>query len=128
MTFLKKIGFSLVEVLIVLVIITVLALMIMPAYQHYIVRSNRSDAIKSILFTQLSEEKHRTNHPAYYPQSPGIPSMNDYYTITVTNVSPTTYTIIATAGSAQSTDTECTTITLSYANGTTTKSPTLCWQ
>ncbi|EKD92182.1 MAG: Pilus assembly protein [uncultured bacterium] len=125
-------GFSIVEVLIVLVILTILVAALTPAYRNYQIRSNRSDAIKSILAIQIAEEKYRITNMSYGDLAavwPGTTnSYNNYYQMSITNNTASAYTITATALSAQADDTGCTTMTLTNTNGTTTKSPSNCWQ
>lgn len=126
-------GFSITEILIVLLIVAILALALMPAYHHHILTAHRSDAIKTIAWIQAAEEKHRTNNTTYGTLTDigqSSTSQEGHYTITVSDNTATTYTITATAIAAQANDTRCVTFTLAYANGATTKtsSPSsTCW-
>jgi len=126
-------GFSLIELIITLAIVGILAVLLMPAYRNYISRGNRSDAVQSILSAQIAEEKYRLNHATYGTLAQigaSATSPNGNYTIVITNNAAATYTITATTTGSQTTDTSCTTFTLAYSNGTTTKtsSPTAtCW-
>lgn len=124
-------GFSIVEILIVLAIISILAVALMPAYKTYQLKSNRSDAIRSILAIQIAEEKYRIANTSYGNLAAvwsGTNSYDGYYQMSVTNNTASSYTITASALSTQSADTNCATMTLTYANGTATQSPSSCWQ
>lgn len=126
----KQAGFSITEILIVLVIITILVLFFTPAFDTYTLRANRSDAIKTLMAIQLSEERYRIKNTTYGTLAQvwtGTASYEGYYTMAVTVNTATAYTITATAIGAQTGDTGCTTLTVSYSNGTTTKSPASCW-
>ena len=123
-------GFTVVEILIVLILVAVLTILITPSFRYYIVRANRSDAIKSILAIQLAEEKYRLSNTTYGTLAQvwsGTDSIDGLYTMSVSDNTATAYTITATAKTAQSGDSECTTMTLVYANGSTTKTPSTCW-
>lgn len=50
-------GFTLVEMLIVIVIIGIIAAFAYPSYQQHILRSNRSDAITALASLAISQEK-----------------------------------------------------------------------
>ncbi|HLD84370.1 MAG TPA: type IV pilin protein [Coxiellaceae bacterium] len=126
----KQAGFSITEILIVLVIMSILVLLFMPSFDTYTLRANRSDGIKTLMAIQLAEEKYRINHATYGALADvwtGTASYENYYTMAVTVNTATAYTITATATGTQTGDTECTTLTVSYSNGTTTKSPANCW-
>lgn len=133
----KKSGFSLIEILIALVIIAILIVAISPAFNSYILRSNRSDAIKSLAAMQVAEEKWRVNNTSYTttianisPTGSGA-SIDSHYTLAIGSASASAYTLTATPTGSQAGDTDCALFTLTYANGTTslTSSPlTTCWQ
>ena len=124
-------AFSLMEVIITLVIIGILVAVLTPAYNSYITKSQRSDAIKSIANLQVLEEKYRLNNTSYGSLAQlgaTSASLSGYYTMGISNVTASSYTITATAGSEQSSDTGCTTMSIAYANGTSTKNVPNCWQ
>lgn len=124
-------GFSIVEILIVLAILAILVVALTPSYQTYQLKSNRSDAIKSILAIQVAEEKYRINNTSYGALAAvwsGTNSYENHYQMSISNNTASTYTITATPLSSQSADTDCPYLTLTYANGTATKTPAACWQ
>ncbi|OGT27497.1 MAG: hypothetical protein A2624_00245, partial [Gammaproteobacteria bacterium RIFCSPHIGHO2_01_FULL_42_8] len=119
-------GFSLVEILIALVILAVLTMMLMPAYRAYQLHADRSDAFKSLMALQIAQEKYRIENPTYAALASiwtGSSSYDGHYTMAVSDNTASTYTLTATATGEQINDTGCTVLTLSYLNGTVTKSP-----
>lgn len=127
----RRAGFTFTEILIVVVIIAVLTLIFMPKFSIYQLRANRSDAMNSLAGLQLAEEKYRTSNTTYGTLAQvwtGSSSYSSYYTLAVTVNTATSYTLTATATGTQAEDTDCSVFTLSYANGTTTKSPSACWK
>jgi len=131
----KQKGFSVIEVLIVLVLIGILIQMLAPVLGSYIVRSNRSDAIKSLSAMQIAQEKWRLNSTSYGTLAQiwttgATNSLSKLYDMTVTVNTTNAYTLVANApaGYAQNADDSCTTMTITYANGTSTQTPTTCWQ
>lgn len=128
-------GFSIIEILIVLIVLAILIVMLTPALQFYIVRSNRSDAIKSLSAMQIAQEKWRLNSTSYGTLAQiwttgATNSLSGLYDMTVTVNTTNAYTLVANApsGYAQNADTGCTTMTITYANGTSTQTPAACWQ
>jgi len=129
-------GFTLIELMIVLLIAAILVGIAYPSYKAYIRKSRRSDATATLLAMQLAEEKYRYNHTSYgnlaqvwggVAASPG-----GYYTLSISNTSATSYTVTATAQGDQANDsqsgTACTIMQIAIANGTQTQTPANCWQ
>lgn len=125
-------GFTLIELLTVLAIVGILAAIALPAYQSYVRKSRRSDATVALRALQFSEEKYRANNSSYGTLAQlGMNSTTDsgYYTLAVSNVSGTGYTLTASAvsGSSQASDSGCTTLTLQQSGATQTTTPSACW-
>ena len=127
-------GFTLIELMITVAVIGILASVALPAYNSYITKSRRADAISALGQLQLRLESWRADCPSYansgctgrtYPSA-----TSEYYTIAIPTATATAYTLTATPGSRQS-DGECGTLTLSFASGTVTRSAsgsgTNCW-
>lgn len=127
----KTSAFTLIEIVVVIFIIAILAVVAVASYRHYILVSNRSDAIQTLLSIQLAEEKYRTHNVSYGALADvwgGVTATeNGDYTLSISNLSATSYSITATAIGNQVEDTTCATMTLTYSNGTTTKTPATCW-
>lgn len=124
-------GFTLIELLIVIVIVAVLAVIALPLYRTYILKSNRTDALATLLQIENAQENYRISQSQYATLTQlGISSTTPkgYYTIAINFPTTTGYTITATANGNQINDTNCTTISIVVSNGVETKSPTTCWQ
>jgi len=130
-------GFTLIELVVVMVIAGILAAIAIPNYTAYIQRSNRSDARSQLLMASQFMERVRNESgtyagatlPATLQQSP--PTGTARYTVAVGNLGPGTYTLTASAvGQA---DPTCTTMSLTQTgvrNFTTTNgggSMDVCW-
>ena len=128
-------GFSLLELLATLVIVAILVAVAIPTYRSYVMKSNRSDAVHSLLSMQLAQEKHRMGNTTYGNLAAvwgGVTTTSGgHYTLSITNNTATTYTLTATAVGSQTSDTadgsSCAALVLTYANGSTTKTPASCW-
>lgn len=123
------------EMIIVVVLVAMIVTIAIPTYRSYILKSNRADAIHTLLAIQLAQEKYRMNNSNYGTLTQvwsGVTSTDKgYYNLAISNVSTTSYTITATAVGNQASDMEngnsCATLTLSFANNVTTKTPAACW-
>jgi len=93
-------GFTLIELMITVVVISILASIAYPAYQDYVKRARRADAKQALLVIQLSQEKWRANNSTYSSTigdvwSGGSTSLDGYYNLTVTGGTASQY--VATA-------------------------------
>jgi type IV pilus assembly protein PilE len=126
------IGFTLIELMIVVLIVAILASIAVPSYQAYVVRANRTAAKSCMLEFAQSLERFYTTNMTYVGAVPtsGCTSeggLNNNYTITVATPTQLTYTITATPINGQlSRDTTCATLTLDQA-GTRTPTTASCW-
>lgn len=131
----KILAITLIEMLIALSIIGIVTLVSVSVYTKYIYRAHRSDAINSILSISLAEERYRSNNTQYGTSAQvwgGVTSSpSGYYTLAISNLSGTTYTITATAVGSQANDTangtSCSPLTFAMNSGTITKTPAACW-
>lgn len=113
-------GFTLVELLIVVVIIGVLAAIAYPAYQDYGKRARRADAKQALLDLGLNQEKWRANNSSYASTIAsvwfnGTTSLDGYYNLTVSNGTATNFNANATPTGIQTGD-DCGTFAIT-ANG-----------
>lgn len=119
-------GFTLIELMIAVAIIGILSAIAVPSYQKYVREARRADGQALLLDLQQKQEKWRVNNTSYGTLADlgGSPT-SSYYDYTVTVNTATAYTLIATAKSTQTTDTDCTTLSI---NETSVKTPTACWK
>ena len=119
---LKRSGFTLVELLIAVIIIAVLTSVAMPSFLDAIRKGRRSEAFTAINAVQQAQERFRANNQSFAtsmvaavnatPPGLGLASTttpSGYYTLALSNVAPSSYTITATAvsGTSQANDSEC---------------------
>ena len=96
-------GFTLVELVIVVLIIGILAAIAVPNYQKYVARTRRAEAWKDMSQIAMLEESHFANNPTtgYTDDLSDLPfpATGTQYIFSVTSDSPNsqTYTITATA-------------------------------
>lgn len=128
-------GFTLLELMIVVVVIAILAGLAMSGYSKQIRKSHRAEAKQILSQVVLREEKWRANNPLYLGTDSSIAdttlfgtiSAGSYYTVAITTVkSGTAYTVAATPTGDQLKD-SCGTITYAVSGTTITKTPTECW-
>lgn len=134
----KERGFTLIELMVVLIIVGILGAIAIPSFYDQLRKSRRSDAIRCLGEIQLQEEKWRSNHATYADTdavgTPGIAGCTtEHYDINITDGSNTAIAFTATAapksGGAQVGD-ECGTLSVALSSGTVIKSPTTpasCW-
>jgi len=126
-TFVKRNGFTLIELMIVVLIIAVLAAIAIPAYQNYITRAARTKATRALMNLAGMEERF------FYSNNKYTKTLTDFgimdspycvencsdsrrYTITIPSATSTDYTLQAAPAGAQLTqDTACGTLTLNRA-------------
>jgi type IV pilus assembly protein PilE len=131
----KNNGFTLIEMVIAVALVCILTTISVMSYISYVRKSRRTDAINSLLSISLAEERYRSNNATYgtLAQAWGgvTTSQGGYYTLAISNVSATAYTITATATGNQANDsangTSCASMVFSMSSGTISKTPAACW-
>lgn len=128
-------GFTLLELMIAITILGIITIIGVGSYSTYVRKGRRVDAMNMLLSISLAEEKYRGSNTTYGTLaevwSNVSTSPEGYYTVAISNVSATSYTLTATAVGNQANDSEngssCGTLTLTMSNGTITKTPSVCW-
>lgn len=133
-------GFSLLELMVVVIIIAILTAVGYPIYRSHVLKSRRADAKSALAqLAQLQESYYVNNNSSYATTFTSLKGLNElkivgdtivsseggYYQITLTNPGGTfTLTATPTAGGGQSEDTGCTELTI---NSVGEKLPDECW-
>ncbi len=130
-------GFTLIELMIVIVIIGILFAFALPSYQSSVLRGHRADAQGILMDISAREERFMAQNNTYTTDintAAGLnigttTSNNGYYNLSVAACGggiATCYLLTATATGGQANDTDCATITLS-STGVTSGTTANCW-
>ena len=110
-------GFSLIELMIVVVIIGIIAAIALPAYGRYVERTHIADGQRVLLDAAQWMERQYTVNQSSYPGSSdflaNFSGTSDFYDITVDS-DDQTYTLTATADTDRKRGTNCNTLTLNH--------------
>lgn len=118
-------GFSLLELMVAIAIIGILAGVAYPAYQQYVLKSNRSEAIQALTTAAASLERQFTDTNSYTGLAVPDTTSGGHFTLSA-QVTATSYTLTAQATGSQTKDTSCTTFSINQA-GVKTATSTECW-
>ena len=116
-------GFTLVEVIIVVLIISVLAAIAYPAYQDSVVKTRRGAAKSCLLEAETFMQRYYTTNLRYDRTLAAVPvvlppcgagtDVTNHYAVALTAVAPRTYTLTATPQGLQlAKDTDCGTLSV----------------
>jgi type IV pilus assembly protein PilE len=131
-------GFTLIELMIVVVIAAVLASIAVPSYRSYVLRTHRVEAKTALLNLAAAQERFYLENNTYAanavlttapPAGLGLPATteNGWYTVAIANgANAATFTATATATGTQAADTDCTSFSIT-ALGVKTATSTKCW-
>ncbi len=125
----RKKGFTIIELMIVVIIIALLVALAYPSYINYIRKAKRGEAQQLLLNWAINQEIFRSNNPEYATTGQLPAPTHDDYTFALSDRTAATYTLTATGDGDQANDrakdgvTVCT-LTLDQ-NGV--KLPAACW-
>ena len=127
----RILGFTIIELMIVLIIVAILLALAYPAYNQYIRKARRGDAQQLLLNWSINQEIFRSSNTTYADTDDFAAPLSDDYTLNMPSApTATTYTVQAVAENDQVNDkakdgTPCSPLTLDQ-NGM--KQPAGCWE
>ncbi|MBK7261376.1 MAG: prepilin-type N-terminal cleavage/methylation domain-containing protein [Rubrivivax sp.] len=121
-------GFTLIELMIVVVVVAILAAVAFPSFMGSIRKGRRSEAFTALSNVQQAQERWRSNNAAYSsdlsasaPTGLGIAATTSsgYYALSLANVTAIGYEAVATAvsGSSQESDGSCAKLAVQMSGG-----------
>jgi len=125
----RKSGFTVIELMIVLVIVAILVALAYPSYVDYVRKARRGEAQQLLMNWSINQEIFRSNNTTYADLAALPAPAHDYYTFNLGGVVPTAsvYTLRAEATGDQLNDTakgDCTVLTITSTGA---KLPAVCW-
>ena len=142
----RRNGFTLVEMLIVVTVGAILVTVALPSYQEYLRKARRSDGKEALLRLQLEQERHRANRVSYATTvgsgDNGLAlvdatgdlrrSAEGHYTVSVVSASATGYVLKADGNGSlssgrQARDGLCTVLQLTLSPAGESREPANCW-
>ncbi|UTW05640.1 prepilin-type N-terminal cleavage/methylation domain-containing protein (plasmid) [Amphritea atlantica] len=104
----KQSGFTLIELMIVVVIVGILVTIAYPSYTSFVQKSRRGDAIASLADFRVEQEKWRANNISYTTSAADLglsgSSKDGYYDMTIVSAGASTYQVTAAPTGVQSSD------------------------
>ena len=128
----RQIGFTLIELMVVVAVVAILALIALPMYGEQSRKGKRAEAAQALGDFQLRQESFRADHPTYGDTTSNSTATNvlgsvanvtayntglKYYTVAVSGNTATGYTLTATRKGDLANDPKCGNFTLTMSAG-----------
>lgn len=134
-SFLREHGFTLMEMMIVVVVVAILAAVAIPSYRHFLLKGHRADAKTALATLQMAQERYRGNNLTYAATLADLglaaASPQGYYILAIQSAAVTSYEATATATGPQVSDAGCQKLAVTQAgfstDSTKTSNPAECW-
>ena len=112
----RPLGFTIIEVLIVVAILGILAAIAIPAVTKYVTDARRADGKTALLAAAQTMERFYTNNYTYANATIPATSGEGYYNLTLTAANATAFTIEAkpVSGGKMASDTLCETLSINH--------------
>lgn len=133
----KARGFSLIELMIVIVIIAIIATFAIPSYLHVLEKSRRAEAQTALMELATKMERYYTENHTYVGATLSNLNMpanteDGFYALSLSNLAVNTYTLTATPQGTQTADTKCSAFSLNQlgqktVSGSASSPLTECW-
>ena len=143
-------GFTLIELMAVVVIVGILAAIAYPTFMAQVRKSRRAEAVSATAQIQQGQERFRANCPCYAHSvtnavsatcpaaCPGtladaglgiaaVAGARYTYALSATTATAYTLTVTAVSGSSQAADTACSPLVVTVTNGNAARTPAACW-
>lgn len=127
-------GFSMIELMIVVVIISILAAIAIPSYRQYVMKGHRSEATRALQDIASRQESYYFSNNEYTDNLANLGASSSiagaYFTVAIPSASSSDYEITATARGTQTQDGGCATFTLHRSGAkesTGTATTDTCW-
>ena len=118
-------GFTLIELMVVVIIVGIMASIAVPAYNTYMREARRSDARSALNQIAAQQAEYVLNHAAYATTVTalglGSTSENGYYALSLPVANTASFTARATATAEQSNDNRCATFEITHTGTKTAK-------
>ena len=135
----RQTGYTLMELLITVSIITIITSIALPSYQNHVMRSHRTDAMGGLLRVANAQEKFYLQNNTYTSDLGDLNitgTANDYYTLSISGADINGFTATADAKSSgpQGDDSDCQSFTvdatgaLGATNSSNADTTTECWR
>jgi type IV pilus assembly protein PilE len=120
-------GFTLIELIIAVAVIGILSAIAYPSYQNHLSKSRRTDGMAALMKEAVLQERYAVQNNGCYSSAAlgGSTSANGYYDMSVSSNNCDSYTLTATATGVQSSDSDCSILTLDNLGNKTPDSG--CW-